>query len=76
MSSRFCMVFKNFLRGGDSIRLPIWTNPLRDPQQQPPAGRCPWCQGELYGEEQGLCSQCREIINQQTNRQEDDKYLS
>lgn len=40
----------------------MWTDPLRDPQDEPPAGRCARCGGELYGDEalDDLCPECKE----------------
>ena len=32
--------------------------PLRDAQQEAPAGYCEKCGAELYGEERVLCSEC------------------
>ena len=36
--------------------------PLRDMQDEPPAGYCARCSGELYGDEavDGLCPDCKE----------------
>ena len=38
----------------------INTNPLRDMQDEPPAGYCERCGGELYGDEaqKDLCPKC------------------
>ena len=49
----------------------VWTDPLRDMQQIPPVGWCRRRQGELYGEESGLCPECRAQLREMEQGQED-----
>ena len=38
----------------------IWTDPLRDMQDEPPAGYCARCGCELYPHESEICEKCKE----------------
>lgn len=37
-------------------------DPLRDEQEAPAVGNCRRCGGELYGDEEELCTACREVL--------------
>lgn len=42
----------------------IWTDPLRDMQDEPPAGYCARCGAELYGDET-MCPDCEKEENEE-----------
>lgn len=51
-----------------------WSNPYRDPQQEPPISHCSHCRGEIYSEDecyliggQVVCSYCLEDFEKEAH---------
>lgn len=47
-------------------------NPLRDNQLEPPSGYCIYCDGELYGDEYGICTECLKRLDEESIFYEED----